>query len=68
MAILVPAGTTFTQTGPGWRFLPPPGPFVLQGMSRQGQNLNIYETCGVINITAQGNLVCPGGTPGPSQA
>lgn len=67
MAILVPSGTSFTQTGPGWRFLPPPGPFVLQDMSRQGQNLNIYETCGVINITAQGNLICPGGTPGPTQ-
>ena len=30
-------------------------------------NLNIYETLGVINITAQANLICPGGTPGPSQ-
>lgn len=47
--------------------LPPPGPFVLPDMRREGVNLNIYETAGVVNVTAQANLVCPGGTPGPSQ-
>ena len=68
MAILIPSGTSFTLgSGPGWRMLPPPGPFVLPDMKREGVNLNIYETLGVINITAQANLICPGGTPGPSQ-
>lgn len=68
MAILIPNGVSFTLgSGPGWQMLPPPGPFVLPDMFRDGVNLNIYETVGVINITAQANLICPGGTPGPSQ-
>ena len=68
MAILIPNGVSFTLgSGPGWRMLPPPGPFVIPDMKREGVNLNIYETLGVINITAQANLICPGGTPGPSQ-
>ncbi len=68
MAILIPSGISFTLgSGPGWRMLPPPGPFVIPGMTREGVNLNIYETAVVVNITAQANLVCPGGTPGPSQ-
>ena len=44
-----------------------PGPFVLPDMRREGQEINIYETAGVVNVTAQANLICPGGTPGPSQ-
>ena len=68
MAILIPNGVSFTLgSGPGWQMLPPPGPFVIPDMKREGVNLNIYETIGVINITAQANLICPGGTPGPSQ-
>ena len=68
MAILIPNGISFTLgSGPGWQMLPPPGPFVIPDMKREGVNLNIYETIGVINITAQANLICPGGTPGPSQ-
>jgi hypothetical protein len=47
--------------------LPPPSNFVIPGMFRDGINLNIYENVGVVNVTAQANLVCPGGTPGPSQ-
>ena len=68
MAILIPAGASFTLgSGPGWRMLPPPSNFVIPGMFRDGINLNIYENVGVVNVTAQANLVCPGGTPGPSQ-
>ena len=68
MAILIPNGVSFTLgSGPGWKMLPPPSFFVLPGMTREGVNLNIYETLGVINVTAQANLICPGGTPGPSQ-
>ena len=68
MAILIPDGISFTLgAGAGWKMLPPPGPFVIPDMFRDGVNLNIYETVGVVNVTAQANLVCPGGTPGPAQ-
>lgn len=68
MAILIPDGISFTLGGgPGWKMLPPPGAFRFPGMFRDGENINIYEVVGVINVTAQANLVCPGGTPGPSQ-
>lgn len=67
MAILIPSGQSFTNVGGMWKMLPAPGPFVLPDMRREGQEINIYETAGVVNVTAQANLVCPGGTPGPSQ-
>ena len=67
MAILIPAGQSFTNVGGMWKMLPAPGIFVLPDMRREGQEINIYETAGVVNVTAQANLVCPGGTPGPSQ-
>ncbi|AOV58584.1 hypothetical protein S250808_079 [Synechococcus phage S-CAM3] len=61
MAILVP-GAGFTNVGGMWQILPPPKPGKF-GIRRDGINLNIYETIGTVPITAQGNLVCPGGTP-----
>jgi len=67
MAILIPSGQSFTNVGGMWKMLPAPGPFVLPDMRREGREINIYETAGVVNVTAQANLVCPGGTPGPSQ-
>lgn len=67
MAILIPSGINFTNVGSSWKMLPAPGPFVLPLMKREGQEINIYETAGLVNVTAQANLVCPGGTPGPSQ-
>jgi len=61
MAILVP-GPGFTQAGGMWRILPPPGGGKF-GITRNSLNLNIYETISPVPITAQGSLVCPGGTP-----
>ena len=61
MAILVP-GPGFTGGGALWKILPPPsgGQF---GISRNSLNLNLYENIAPVQITAQGNLICPGGTP-----
>jgi len=61
MAILVP-GPGFTQSGGMWKILPPPGGSLF-GISRASLNLNIYENISPVPITAQGNLICPGGTP-----
>lgn len=65
MAILVP-GAGFFNRGSMWEILPPPGRSII-GSSRAGIYLNIYETISSVAITAQGSLVCPGGTPGPIQ-
>jgi len=61
MAILVP-GPGFTNVGGMWQILPPPKPGRF-GISRVGINVNIYESIGGVPITAEGTLVCPGGTP-----
>jgi hypothetical protein len=61
MAILIP-GPGFTNAGASWKILPPPGGGLF-GITRGGLNLSIYEFIGTVAITAQGNLVCPGGTP-----
>lgn len=61
MAILVP-GPGFTQAGGMWKILPPPGGGQF-GISRNSLNLNIYENISPVPITAQGTLICPGGTP-----
>lgn len=62
MAILVP-GAGFFNRGGMWEILPPPGAPVVAGAGRTGTKLSIYETVMPVTITAQGNLVCPGGTP-----
>jgi hypothetical protein len=65
MAILVP-GAGFFNRGAMWEILPLPGGSLI-GSPRRGIYLNVYETITPVQITAQGILVCPGGTPGPSQ-
>ena len=66
MAILVP-GAGFTNVGGMWQILPAPGPSRFD-IARNSTNLNIYESIMPVPITAQGNLICPGGTPfSPSQ-
>ena len=65
MAILVP-GAGFFNRWSMWEILPPPGGSII-GSSRRGIYLNIYENITPVQITAQGSLVCPGGTPGPAQ-
>ena len=61
MAILIP-GPGFTQVGGMWQIFPSPGPSLFE-ISRASINLNIYEFIQPVTITAQGNLICPGGTP-----
>lgn len=61
MAILVP-GAGFTQAGGMWKIAPPPSSSLF-GIGRSSLNLNIYENIAPVPITAQGNLICPGGTP-----
>lgn len=61
MAILVP-GAGFFNRGAMWEILPPPGGGLF-GISRNSLFLNVYENISPVQITAQGNLICPGGTP-----
>ena len=61
MAILVP-GPGFINAGGMWEILPSPG-LGQFGTFRESISLNIYENINPVPITAQGNLVCPGGTP-----
>lgn len=61
MAILVP-GAGFFNRGGLWEILPAPGSSLI-GAPRAGTKLTIYENITPVVITAQGNLICPGGTP-----